>query len=715
MNLSFTYSPAYIFLIIVLAAGLTYLMYRSTRELLPRLPRILLGIFRFLVLTTIGILLLQPMISSFTKISFAPIIAVVQDNTESLVIQKDSNFVRQEYPSILSNFLNAFSPDEYATDAYSFASDLTADLNPDSLSFDQTGTNISGSLNDLQDLYQNQNLGAIVLISDGIITAGSNPTYSLDGIRQPVYTVLLGDTTAQKDIRIKEVLFNEIAYLKNEMPIRVKVQSIGFDQANLKVTLSGGGKVLGSQSIILNRGRAEGEVNFLVLPEEVGIQQYVIQVSRMENEITYRNNVRSIFVNVLETRVKIALFAGSPHPDLGALRQAFSQDESYEVSEFILKQPGVFYNDPSAVNLEDYDLIILHNFPQSRLDAGTVEEIIAQIRDNKKPVIHFVGTFTDLRTLQPMFEYMAITPKNYSQKSEEVIADFQNSYRNHSTYTFSENWIQWANSSPPIYRNQSNWVAKSTAEVFATAKIKNIALDYPVYALQNHLNRKNMVFLGENFWRMRSHSYLESADFELFDEWLFNNIKWLMVTDDKRKFKVAPSKRIFSGSEPIIFKGQVYDDSYNPVPGVDIKLSLTAPNGKQNDYYLNEPSEAQYILELFNLEEGTYSYKAEGRKNEVAVGTDQGQFSIGKSNVEHFQLQADRDMMQQIALRTGGEFIYARDLGELPDKIKALPGLKPVVDYKKANTPFHQFWWVLLLMLLMLSVEWIVRKLYSLL
>ena len=217
----------------------------------------------------------------------------------------------------------------------------------------------------------------------------------------------------------------------------------------------------------------------------------------MDNEITYLNNSRRIFINVLETRVKIALFGGSPHPDIGALRKAFDQDESYELTEFVLKNPGTYYNDPNGYNLEDFDLFILHNYPQGGMDEAMVSKIANVVKEKKTPVIFLVGIFTDLRAMRPLFEYMAITPKNYTQKSEEVIVNFDRDYRNHSTYTFTENWIQWVNSSPPIYRNQSNWLEKSTAEVFATAKIKNIELDYPVYALQNYLGRKNMVFLGE--------------------------------------------------------------------------------------------------------------------------------------------------------------------------------------------------------------------------
>lgn len=350
-----------------------------------------------------------------------------------------------------------------------------------------------------------------------------------------------------------------------------------------------------------------------------------------------------------------------------------------------------------------------------RSDEEQVRRLSDQIKNAKKPVLYFVGIGADLNVMQPLFDYMALTPRGISNKTEEVLADFQPPYRNHSTYTFADNWIQWVNNAPPLYRNQSDWDSKATAEVYATAKIKNVALPYPVFALQNQLGRKNGVLLGENFWRWRAHSYLESNDFELFDAWLFNLIKWLRVTDDKRKFIVEPSRQVFTGSDPVIFKGQVYDESYNPIPGVEINLRITGPDGKEEEYYLNETSDAQYFLELYNLGEGAYSYVAEGRKNERKVGTDRGQFSIGRSNVEHFQLQADQDLMKQIALRTGGDYLLAQNLEQLPEQLKALPGLKPVIDYKRNRRSIQDYWWILVLLLTLLSVEWIIRKVNSLL
>lgn len=715
MDISFSNSPLFIILIIALAAGMSWFMYRGTSEILTRRWRIFLGVFRFVALCLMAILLLKPMMVMRSSVEYPPVIAFLQDNSESLLVQKDSSFVKNEYPGLLKDLEGQFNGDNFDFQMFGFGTSLESKVEVDSLSFSKTGTNISQALKDLKKLYQNQNLQAVVLASDGILTSGINPLYGLEGNKVPIYTVLLGDTSDQKDIIIKEVLFNEIAYLNNDMPIRVKIQSNGFDRAPLQVRLRNRDKVLDTQSLNLNSSKNQGEITFLVKPEEVGLQQFRIEVSRLENEISYRNNSRNFFVNVLETRVKIALFAGSPHPDLGALRIALKREKSYELDEFILKQSGTYYLNPNTVNLEDYDLFILHNWPGSSADKAMVDKLSEQIKEQNKPVMYFSGIFTDLRSMQPLFEYMAISPKSYSPRAEEVIPDFKKKYSNHSTFTFADNWLQWANSVPPVYRNNSAWEAKKTAEVYATAKIKNVQLDYPVYALQNHLGRKNMVFLGENFWRMRAHSYTESGDFEQFDAWLFNNIKWLIVSDDKRKFKVSPSKRIFTGSDPILFSGQAYDDSYNPLPKVAIKLSIKSPDGSSTDYFLNETQDAQYFIEIPKLEEGTYSYTAEGRKDNAMIGTDRGQFSVGRSNIEHFQLQADKELMEQISLRTEGEFLFARDLGGLSDKLKALPGMKPQLDTRRSRTPFHNFPWILGILLSLLSVEWVVRKLNSLL
>lgn len=710
MNLDFNISPYWLILLLPLAIGLSIVMYRKLQDRISRPLRIVLIVLRSLTLVILAILLLEPLLSYFTRVNRLPSIAFIQDRSESLVLHNDSNFVKNEYPGLLKNFISTFDRNALNTDLWGFGTELQANLEPDSLQFRDAGTNMAGAIAGIEKYYRNQYLGAIVLAGDGIYNAGANPIYQVEAIPYPVYTVLLGDTTQRKDVLVKNVLFNEIAYLNTDIPIKVTIQLQGEDRADLNVSIRSQNKELASQKLSLGSGKNEGDVLFNVRATETGLQQFQINVSRIEGEISYKNNTRTIFINVLENRYKIAIFAGSPHPDLGALHKTFEKAKDYEVEEFILKTATGFYQTPDFAKLEDFDLIMLHNFPQSAADAPVMAKIKDLIERKKIPVIYWVGSTTFLQGLTPLYDLMAITPTEIVLRSEEVQLTFVEAYKRHSTFTFQNDWMKWADNTPPVFRNRSVWNAKASAEVFATARIKNVQLDYPVYALQNRLGVKNMVFLGENFWRMRAHSFIETESFDYFDDWVINNIKWLTSLDDKRRFKVETHKRIYTGNEPVIVKGQAYDDSYNPMGGVEIKFTLIAEDGIENEYYLTESSQGQYSLEIGRLQEGNYRYTAIGKKGDTKIGEDKGIFTIGKYNTEHLQLRANIELMKQIALRSGGEFVLARNMGELPEKIRRIPNLKPIIDYKRERNNFLKYPWLLGLLLALLAIEWIVRK-----
>jgi len=109
MDLNLTYSPLYLLIVIPLAAFLAWWMYRGTQDTLPRMGRIFLTIFRFVVLSLLAILLLEPLLSSKKVIVFPPIVALVQDNSESLLIQRDSTFVKEELKGLLKQFEQEFA------------------------------------------------------------------------------------------------------------------------------------------------------------------------------------------------------------------------------------------------------------------------------------------------------------------------------------------------------------------------------------------------------------------------------------------------------------------------------------------------------------------------------------------------------------------------------------------------------------------------------
>ena len=105
---------------------------------------------------------------------------------------------------------------------YAFGSEVREGVD---FSFTDKVSNLSSMLRTLYDLYSNQNLGAIVLATDGIYNEGSNPIYSGNLLAAPIYTVALGDTTPQKDVLIKRVYHNKIAYLGDKFSIQIDISA----------------------------------------------------------------------------------------------------------------------------------------------------------------------------------------------------------------------------------------------------------------------------------------------------------------------------------------------------------------------------------------------------------------------------------------------------------------------------------------------------------
>ena len=111
-------------LVSLVAAGISFYLYRRTQDFLNRPLRIGLGVFRYLVLLLLGLLLLEPRLETRQKQSAPPVIAVLHDDTESMVIHRDSNYVRQEYPGQLQDFLGRLNSDAVSTSFFAFGQDL---------------------------------------------------------------------------------------------------------------------------------------------------------------------------------------------------------------------------------------------------------------------------------------------------------------------------------------------------------------------------------------------------------------------------------------------------------------------------------------------------------------------------------------------------------------------------------------------------------------
>ena len=109
---------------------------------------------------------------------------------------------------------------KYEVQTYTFGDKIT---HGSDATFTEKQTNMEDLFKEIRDRYSNRNLGALILASDGIYNQGTDPLYVSDNAPYSIYTIAMGDTLQQKDIKISRVNYNRIAFLGNDLPVEITV------------------------------------------------------------------------------------------------------------------------------------------------------------------------------------------------------------------------------------------------------------------------------------------------------------------------------------------------------------------------------------------------------------------------------------------------------------------------------------------------------------
>ena len=342
---------------------------------MPWLTATLRGVVVLLCL----LFILAPVISITKNETQKPIVLFLEDNSRSVAeaLGKDSATYRKNAEDLISKL-----SDKYRVVKWGFGSSVQQDS---LFNYKQQATDISAALSRAQEFYGMQNLGAVILPTDGRFNRGTNPQFQQLALNSAVYTVALGDSAAQKDIRISQVYTNKIVSLNSQFEIRADIVAAlcnGYS-GNVQLLENGGG--VSSSPISIASDRYDRSVSFSVRADKPGLHHYVINVPVADGETNVSNNRRDVFVEVVDQKKNILIAAASPHPDINAIKEALSGMESYKVTVKMAEEL------PSAFN--EYQVIILHQLP------GLRSNIAQQLQAAKKPVWYITGTQTNVAGL----------------------------------------------------------------------------------------------------------------------------------------------------------------------------------------------------------------------------------------------------------------------------------------------------------------------------
>ena len=705
LKITLTFNPFLFFAAVLLFAGFTIFIYRYTVPNITTAKKIILIIIRSLSLVLLLLAIFEPTLTIVKTNILKPIVLFFVDNSKSILVndgfEKDKKILNIVDELKQTDLINS-------TELKSFGSKIF-DLSPDSLdkhTFNEGSTNFSNIFT--QTANDKNNISAVVIISDGVITDGSNPIYMAEKSGIPVYTVGVGDTAKRKDIEIKNVIYNEFIYAETPTILNAAIINEGFANKIISLSLYENDLLLEQQNITLS---ADGVQNFQLnyAPESSGEKKIAISLSTIEGEFSKANNKKVFYINVLSNKVRILLLAGSSSSDLSFIKNTLLTDNNLSVNS--ITQIGI--NEYLEKNnreklLDSADVLLLIGFPSKEAAPELLKKVTSLISEKNVPYLFVLSGSIDFGKLNQLKKDLPFVVNNIGNSYLEVQPGVPSDQsknpllQNKST----EPVIAW-NNLPPVLQPFSDFTSKPESEIVAKVKINNILTNKPLILTRRLGNQRSIAVLANNIWKWKLQTALKDQD--VFDRFILNSIRWLNSPDNKKRIQIRTVNKLFSLGEEVEFTAQIYDDAFNTVS--DAEVTVKVKNEKDKfELNLNSLGNGLYEGVLQTNKPGNYSFVGEAKLNNKLLGNDNGLFNIGEIDIEMMNPGMDYEFLNTLANVSGGKYFN-------PDQYKALFNLLSDLNNKSAkekiDTKEFSLWsneFLMIAIILLFGVEWFVRK-----
>lgn len=695
-NLTFQY-PTW-FLLFCVALGVSYalvLYFRDRRfQEQSKVLNSILGVLRGTLVTLLAVLLLSPLLKSILTQTQKPIIVIAQDVSESAKAAFSASDL-QQYQSQLLDLSTALA-ENFEVKTYSFGSQVREGIDT---AFNDKVSNISELLSYTYDLYSNQNLGAVILATDGIYNEGSNPIYSNAKLNTTIYTVALGDTIPKKDLILKRVFHNKIAYLNDRFAIQIDIAAQNSAGKNTNLVVSkienGNAKTLQSLPININQDDFFTTREVILEATQAGVQRYRVSLTGISEEASLGNNTKDFFIDVLDARQKILLLANSPHPDLAALKQTLTNNKNYEVTTAYIT------NFQGQVNT--YDFVILHQLPSKTQAASNVR---ATLNAQKIPHFFILGTQSNLNLFN---QYQSLlTIRGDGRNTDDVQPIVQPDF---SLFTLEETILQTVRQFPPLLVPFGDYQANPESNVLLRQRVGRIDTPRPLLILGTSNDTKVGVLAGEGLWKWRLFDYLQHNNHDIFDALIGKTMQYIALKEDKRRLRINTDQNITNENEAVGFGAELYNASYERINTPDVNLVITDESNR-NYTFLFDKTENAYRLNAGILPVGNYTFKGTSNLNGEIL-TAEGQFSVQPIQLEQYETTANHGLLRILSESYGGLMLYPNQINTLPEQLKAQGNVKPVLYQTTQTRPIIELKWIFFLLLALLTLEWFLRRYFG--
>ncbi len=593
---------------------------------------------------------------------------------------------------------------------------------------------IGGAVRDILNELRGNAPAAILVLTDGINTDGPSLSEAATMARRkgvPLFLVGLGDDKPVRDLQLTDLLVDDLVFVNDVVDFEAKLSGSGFAGKELSVVLRRQGKpdILAETKVTPKADNQPQTVRLQYRPTEEGEFHYVVEVQPQEGELQTDNNRQERTVRVRKEQIRVLLVDSTPRFEYRYLRNLLARDTTIQLHT-VLQEADIDHAGQDAAELpgfpvrrEDvfrYDVIILGDVNPAMLSQDMLRNLADFVDQPGKggslvliagprfmplglrdtPLARLVPVELGSARLpplgQPLTEGFLVEPTELGLVSPPFqLGD-----------TPAETREIWQHL-PPLYWMLEAPDVKPAARVLAEhpSRTGHDGHHLPLIVLQYVGAGKVLFHAIDGTWRWR----YRVGDV-LFARYWIQMIRYLArskLNEGDRSASLSADRREYGRGEVVHLRVRFADERLAPAAddGVSVVLEHAGHQTQRIQLHRSTFSRGVFEAQLSNLPIGSYHAW-------VAIPTLQGRapatdFTIVAPPGEFQHLQRETAELKRAADMTKGRFYTVLDSARLIDDLP--PGRQVPIESLPPK-PLWNRWPLLLLLLSLLTTEWLLRK-----
>ncbi len=610
-------------------------------------------------------------------------------------------------------------------------------------------------------------LSGILLITDGQHNGSEDPlelAKKAATLDKPIFVIGTGDPNPPKNLAVNEVYVRDRAYPDEPFEIEAVLQSSQVGESGMPPEIDvqliqqrvdarngelGQALVVNTKSVPVPEFGGRIRVDFDHVLNQPGKYVYSVAVDPLDDETENEDNRKSApEMEVVDEKVKVLLISGLPSWDYQQLQRLLQRDQSISLSCWLQSmddtrpQEG---NDPisrlprSMEELGKYNIVMLLDPNPEEFDQAWITLLQDFCKNKAGGVLfmagpQFTSEFVTMNRLRGIRDLLPIRfGDNEFIDSIEALAAAKDSKPgqmllvnhniDHPVMSFKSDAAEtqkiWSQM-PGIYWSFPTLAAKPTAQVLLERGDQVNAEGNQPLMVAGRFGAGTVLYMGfQGTWRWRP----VGLQAQFFDRFWIQVVRYLVETrslQGSRRGFIDMEKTEFELGGRITMIGRVLDQQFQPSKEPEIKAVIRSGDGRSQDV----------ILKLLPQQEGRYegSFVAQRTGNYVAtieLGADDAEeklidpvsFRIVPPSAESGAYWLNEKMLMEIATLSGGQYYRLEQIETMPT---ALPDLITRAEFNSPPEPLWDVspllrWLAFSLPVVLLSLEWMIRKWYKLL